>query len=193
MTALMSISRSSGTSFSIDTSASTGSDIILTAGAAGGGLAGQIELNSPVMLADQTPVALTVPAAGDLIAKNVESTGVTYTTRQAGTPHGQARSIVAGTGLSAANTRRITLVQGSGGAVTVTSHPNIAAGANGEIITLFGTSDSNTVTWQDTGSYADSHLELAGNVNATLGLGDTLTLVYITAQGKWFEMGRTNN
>jgi len=75
----------------------------------------------------------------------------------------------------------------------LTSTPTIVAGTNGEVITIMGTSDTNTVTLQDESGLAGSSLRLSGGVNVTLGNRDTLTLWYSSADSAWIEISRSNN
>jgi len=64
-------------------------------------------------------------------------------------------------------------VVSDGGAITVTADPPIVAGYNGQILTLQGTSDTDTVKLEDTGT-----LMLNGASSITLKAGDTINLVY---------------
>lgn len=89
--------------------------------------------------------------------------------------------------------RRIMRVQGSGGAVTVTKTPSIAAITDGKEVIIQGDSDTNTVLLQDESNLANSGLILAGNANITLGKGDTLYLTYDEGDGKYYEVSRSNN
>jgi len=60
-----------------------------------------------------------------------------------------------------------------GGAIDIIADPQIIVGQNGDILTLKGTSDTDTVTLDDTGT-----LHLNGGRGITLKDGDTITLVY---------------
>lgn len=78
----------------------------------------------------------------------------------------------------------IVTVGGLGGAVTLTSNPNIIAGIAGQILILEGTSDTNTLTLTN-----GNGVKLSGAI--TLGIRDTLTLIY---NGTYFlEIARSNN
>ena len=46
---------------------------------------------------------------------------------------------------------------------------------------------------QDETSLNGSKLELSGNVNFTLGVGDVIWLRYNTGDSKWYEITRTDN
>lgn len=100
-------------------------------------------------------------------------------------------SMSAATALSV--TDGIMRVVGNGGAVTMTATPNIADGADGQIVILQGTNDTNLVTFQDESSLANSGLQLSGGVNFTLGKGDTLQLMYDAGDDKWYELTRSDN
>lgn len=87
----------------------------------------------------------------------------------------------------------IVQVSGSGGAVTLTSVPTIAAGTDGQILIIVGTSDTNTVEIQDEDALAGSNLELTGGNNFIFGARDIMMLVFNSASAKWIEMTRSSN
>lgn len=88
----------------------------------------------------------------------------------------------------------ISLVQGSGGSVTMTSTPTIAVGTyNGQQLILIGVSDSLLVTLQDEVNLGSSGLRLAGAHNIILGKNDSITLVWMSAQSKWIELSRVDS
>lgn len=66
-------------------------------------------------------------------------------------------------------------VVSDGGAITVTASPQIVAGLQGDVLTLTGTSDTNTITITDRGSV---NLRLERPI--TLTDGDTITFVFNT-------------
>ena len=102
------------------------------------------------------------------------------------------RNIVAGTGVTAAMVAasNVILIQGSGGNVTVTANPAIAAGTDGQIIVLVGVNDSQTVLF--TGG---TGIRLSANTNFTMGDGDVLEMIYSSAVSvaSWIEISRTDN
>lgn len=100
------------------------------------------------------------------------------------------QTLAAGTTLTVTNGHMY--VDGSGGAVTLTSTPNIANGTEGECVTIWGDDGTNTVTFQDADNLANSGLALAGDVNAVLGLGDNIELCYTTLNSValWREKSR---
>jgi len=62
----------------------------------------------------------------------------------------------------------------------------IVAGRNGQMITIIGSSDTNTLTLDDgTG--------LALSAQCILGIDDSITLVYMTTRSLWVEVSRSNN
>jgi hypothetical protein len=100
---------------------------------------------------------------------------------------------VAATGITTDMLKHIIRIQGSGGAVTITATPSIAGALDGQIMIFQGMSDANTVTFQDESSLANVKLQLDGGANCTLGLYDTLTLMYDSNLGYFIELGRSNN
>jgi len=98
-------------------------------------------------------------------------------------------SVAAGSGVTSAMlNKKIIRVQGSGGAVTVSANPAIAYGADGQVIVLEGRSNSNTVTFN-----SSSGLSLSSGMSFTLGLGDTLQLMYDALDSTWYELSRSDN
>jgi len=106
--------------------------------------------------------------------------------RMVQTPPGSARNITV-TGISSTDINNYSnlLIQGSGGAVTITATPNIPTGANGQKLCLLGNSDANTITIQDDDVLASSGVKNQGNVNITLGSGDQVCYQYWTAKASW--------
>jgi len=100
------------------------------------------------------------------------------------------QSIAAGTGVSAAMlVNKIIRIEGSGGAVDISADPQIADGVDGQVIILQGTSDTNTVKFDD-----GTGLALSGGVSFTMGVGDTLQLMYaVGTPGIWYEISRSDN
>lgn len=84
-------------------------------------------------------------------------------------------------------------VAGQNGAVTLTSVPNITDGFDGERLLIIGTSNVNTVTFQDASALVGSGLQLAGGASVTLGAGDTLSLIYSETIGEWLQISAANN
>jgi hypothetical protein len=76
--------------------------------------------------------------------------------------------------------------------VTLTSTPTLANGADGQVLIIQGTDDTNTVTVQDEGTLAGSNLEL-GAATRTLGKGDLLVLTFDSTDGAWYEISFANN
>lgn len=78
----------------------------------------------------------------------------------------------------------IVLVQGSGGAVTLTSNPNITAGVKGQLLILEGQNNTNTLALTN-----GNGVKLSGAI--TLGLNDTIFLYFNGTN--WLEVARSNN
>jgi hypothetical protein len=79
-------------------------------------------------------------------------------------------------------------IQGSGGAVTITANPQIAAGSDGQMVILEGENAANTVTISN-----GTGLSLNGGVGFTLGQGYTITLLYDATLSLWVEVSRSAN
>lgn len=103
------------------------------------------------------------------------------------------KDIAAITGITGDMLYGIIRVQGSGGAVTISTTPNIVDGINGQIITIIGQSDINTLTIQDENILPNSGVILAGSSNITLGQYDTLQLVFDANADKWIQISQSNN
>jgi hypothetical protein len=84
--------------------------------------------------------------------------------------------------------RGVMKVAGQGGAVTLTSNPQITGGTDGMKVTLLGTHDTNTLTFVD-----GNGLQLAGGANFTMGQGDVLELLYDAPRNVWVEISRSDN
>lgn len=91
------------------------------------------------------------------------------------------------------NNGTIFKVSGSGGAVVLTSTPNIADGTDGQIIHLVGVDDTNTLEIQSEGQLAATNLHLSGDNNFVIGLGDTITLMFNSDDAAWVELNRSDN
>jgi len=85
-------------------------------------------------------------------------------------------------------------VGGSGGAVTMTSTPTIVAGTiDGQILSITGTDDTNTVTLVDDDNDAGTKLELAGSIDFTMGKYDKIVFEWYATDSVWIEVSRSNN
>lgn len=95
-----------------------------------------------------------------------------------------SQALAAGATLSQSSCRH--RISGSGGAVTLSAVTAIADGvADGILLQLCGTNDTNTVTVLDG---ANTRL----NGNWTGGLGDTILLEWDAADSNWWEVLRNN-
>lgn len=73
-----------------------------------------------------------------------------------------------------------------GSAVDLSANPQIADGYDGQIITIVGKSDTNTLTLDDGSG-------LALSAQFVMGVGDCITLVYHASLDLWVEISRSNN
>jgi len=94
-------------------------------------------------------------------------------------------SIDAGVGIPKGSLGHLITYTGSS-AVDITANPQIAAGSPGQIITILGRSDTNTLTLDD-----GTGLNLSGQWVG--GDGDTITLILSGWSGNWTEICRSNN
>lgn len=74
-------------------------------------------------------------------------------------------------------------IEGSGGNVTITANPQIAAGTEGQILILEGEDDTKKVTINN-----GNGVHLHGQ--AVIGDNDVLTLIYDTSDNEWKELSR---
>jgi hypothetical protein len=78
------------------------------------------------------------------------------------------------------------------GPITLTATPTIEAGIyEGQRKTLWGTSDTNTITLQDSDNAAGTTLEFIGNVNRVLKADDKVDLYWDATASKWEEINTT--
>lgn len=96
-------------------------------------------------------------------------------------------NIVAGTGITSALLSNVMYYNG-GSAIDISSVPQIADGYDGQIIRIIGSSDTNTLTLDDTNG-----LQTAGGASFIIGLGDFIQLIYIQTLDLWIECFRSNN
>lgn len=71
--------------------------------------------------------------------------------------------------------------------ITFKSTPHITSGFDGQILIFRGSSDTNTLIFQDESSLSGSGMNLGG-VNRTLGEADYLILMYSDISLKWEEI-----
>lgn len=95
--------------------------------------------------------------------------------------------ITAAGGITAPMESRI-LYYNTASAIDITANPQFVDGNDGQIITIVGSSDVNTLTLDD-----GNGLQLAGGVQFIVGVGDTITLMYITTLDLWVEISRSDN
>lgn len=142
----------------------------------GGILNGSLGATTP---ASATVTALTASGAANL-AGDVTHSAKSFLTTSA------IQSLLAATAISP-NATKVRVV-GNGGAVTLTATPTITnPAADGQLLIIQGTDNTNTVTLQDEGGLAGTTLEL-GAATRALGLGDTIGLLWDAATAKWYEL-----
>ena len=81
-------------------------------------------------------------------------------------------------------TKAIMRIVGDGGAIDITANPQIAAGTDGQVVIIQGTSDANTVKLDDGNG-------LALSASITLAAQDNITLMYDSGDSEWIETSRT--
>jgi hypothetical protein len=94
-------------------------------------------------------------------------------------------TVVAGTGITTVMLSRF-MYFNTAAAIDISVDPQIANGTTGQIITIIGSSDTNTLTLDDSAG-----LRLTGQM--VIGIGDNITLLYEGTIGDWVEICRSNN
>lgn len=130
---------------------------------------------SPKLLADD----------GRTVAIDSATNKVTLGNLLACTPSSDATITAAG-GITPTHT--IMRIVSSGGAVNITADPQIAAGSDGQLLIVQGTSDANTVQLDD-----GTGLILEGAVAFVLGANDMIMFAYDSGESAWIEINRSNN
>ena len=95
--------------------------------------------------------------------------------------------IVAGVGITSVMLASDMRYNGTS-AIDITANPQIAAGVDGQEISIVGLSDVNTLKF-DTGT----GLRLSTGTSCTLGLGDVIAFRYIASLNVWIEIYRRDN
>lgn len=115
-------------------------------------------------------------------------TGIRNASTEVATP--QVATISAASSTIPITSKCVRLDNTSGGAVTLSSAPTVAAGLDGQLLIIFNGS-TNSVTIQDQGTLPSSNLRLSA---ATIALGtrDSIILMYSTTVGDWIQIGQTN-
>lgn len=157
-----------------------------------------LTLTDDLLLADGAVVGITgnevitFDAAGTVAVSGAVLTteGLTTTGPHINTPGSQELSVAE----TATVTAKWLKVYSDGGAVASTADPTVSAGtADGQEACFRGTSDVNTIEFQDEDNNAGSTLELDGGIDFVFGLGDTLCLTWDSTNSKWFEVSRSDN
>jgi hypothetical protein len=127
-----------------------------------------VDIEAGVLTGITTPIGL----------RNQASTVFTGTTQNIS---------AAGNTITCLNTTSSRLSNSSGGAIDLTSNPQVADGQDGQIC-IIQVISTNTVKIDD-----GTGLQLAGGVSFTMGQGDILALQYNSGLGDWYEMYRADN
>jgi hypothetical protein len=132
---------------------------------------GSATIDGAVTLGDAAADAITINGDATLAAKVIRSqSGVQDITAVGGITGGML-------------VKSYVQIRGSGGDVDISANPQIAAGTTGQIITLQGTSDTQTVKLDD-----GNGLKLAGGISFTMKNGDIIQFIYDGSD--WREMFR---
>ena len=99
---------------------------------------------------------------------------------------GGGDSITDAGGINARMILNQTLIYNQNSVRDISVNPQIVAGTNGQIIRIVGYSDTKTLKLDD-----GTGLNLSASI--TLGLGDVITLMYLSSQSVWIELNRSNN
>jgi len=86
-------------------------------------------------------------------------------------------------------------VVSNNGATTLSSVPSISSNSvtDGQLLIIVGTSDTNTLTIQDESNLAGSNVELDSDTDITLGINDTLHIMWAGAVSKWLMISTSDN
>ena len=167
------------------TTASTDKDTGALVVEGGAGIEGNLNAGGNVGAAGTLTVGGNTALGNDIAADTVSVTAkVTIAGAVVTTPSDETQ-IAAGSGVTATHIQRSYLkVRGNSGAVDITANPQIAAGMAGQMLTLQGTDDTNTLKLDD-----GTGLALAGGVSFTLKQGHLIQFIYDGAA--WRELSRT--
>lgn len=161
----------------------------------GGTGASTLTLNNVILGNGSSAVQFVAPgSSGNVLTSN----GTTWSSQAASSAapslnggSGSPQSVTAAGGVSLASLtyQNFKWVVGSPGAVIVTATPSVAVGsAEGQVLRIVGTSNTNTVKLQDQANLASSGLSLNGDWIG--GLDSVLTLHWDAAQSLWVEDSR---
>lgn len=147
-----------------------------------------VSLHAPASLA--ADVSFSLPTADGSTQQRLVTDGSGNLSFVSGNAVSNSRAspanVTAGTAITptAAVPLQTRFIQGSGGAVTVTANPQIAAGTvTGQVLVLQGGSDTNTLTYAD-----GTGLSLQGPI--TLVKDSSITLVWENTDSIWIEQNR---
>ncbi len=167
------------------TAASTDKDTGALVVEGGAGIEGSLHAGGNAGVAGDLAVGGQTVLGNDIASDTVSVTAkVTFAGAVVAAPSGEIQ-VAAATGITAAHVQRTYLkVRGNSGAVDLSANPQIAAGAAGQMLTLQGTDDTNTLKLDD-----GNGLALAGGVSFTLKAGHIIQFLYDGSV--WRELFRT--
>ena len=167
------------------TTASTDKDTGALVVEGGAGFEGNLNAGGSLAAGGNLTIGGNTVLGNDLAADTVAVTAkVTFAGAVVTTPSDETQ-IAAATGVTATHIQRSYLkVRGNSGAVDISASPQIAAGADGQVLTLQGTDNTNTLKLDD-----GTGLALAGGISFTLKQGHVIQFIYDGAV--WRELFRT--
>lgn len=84
-------------------------------------------------------------------------------------------------------------VTGTSGATVLTNNQTLASGVDGQLLTVIGSSDTDTVQIVDKSNLAAGGTIQMSATNVVLGIGDVIVFKYNLATTNWHEVSRSNN
>ena len=132
--------------------------------------------NSDTTTEVESPTVFEITTAGGITAQNSMDTDT-------------SRGVTLETSLSVSfGSSYFMKIVSDGGAIDLTADPQITAGTKGDILTIQGTSNTDSVLLED-----GTGVELYGGISFVIGHNDVITLVYDSTKSKWVETSRQKN
>ncbi len=167
------------------TTASTDKDTGALVVDGGAGIEGNLNAGGNVAATGNLTVGGHASLGNDIAADTVSVTAKVTVAGALVTTPSEETQVAAATGVTAAHIQRTYLkVRGNSGAVDISATPQIAAGSDGQMLTLQGTDDTNTLKLDD-----GTGLALAGGISFTLKQGHVIQFIYDGTV--WRELFRT--
>ena len=129
-------------------------------------------------------------ASADRVSLNVSAPRASFDVNGAVSYFANTSSVDAGIGITAADldNSRVIYIESTGACnVDIVASPQIAAGQDGQIITLIGRYSDEVITLDD-----GDGLALSNNISISLAAKDSITLMYSASLGEWLEIQRTS-